>query len=62
LVTVAVVSFVVFTVPVRFDRETTTSSSELSVFGQFIGNIGCFYPESDADALTAARGCGHVAS
>jgi hypothetical protein len=37
-------------VPVRFDRETLTSGSELGVFGQFIGNVGCFNPEPDADA------------
>jgi len=32
------------------DRETPTSGSELSVFEQFIGNIGRFNPPTDADA------------
>jgi outer membrane protein assembly factor BamE (lipoprotein component of BamABCDE complex) len=31
------------------DRETPTSGSELSIFQQFIGNIGRFNPEQDAD-------------
>jgi outer membrane protein assembly factor BamE (lipoprotein component of BamABCDE complex) len=31
------------------DRETPTSGSELSVFEQFIGNIGRFNPPVDAD-------------
>jgi len=50
-------------VPVRFDRETPTSGSELSVFGQFIGNIGCFNPNrtptrADRRAPRVARPCG----
>ena len=32
------------------DRETPTSGSELSIFEQFIGNIGRFNPEQEADA------------
>ena len=31
------------------DRETPTSGTELSVFEQFIGNIGRFNPPADAD-------------
>jgi outer membrane protein assembly factor BamE (lipoprotein component of BamABCDE complex) len=31
------------------DRETPTSGSELTVFEQFIGNIGRFNPPADAD-------------
>jgi hypothetical protein len=50
-------------VPVRFDRETPTSGSALSVFGQFIGNMGCFNPNrtptrADRRAPRVARPCG----
>jgi len=31
------------------DRETPTSGTELSVFEQFVGNIGRFNPPADAD-------------
>jgi outer membrane protein assembly factor BamE (lipoprotein component of BamABCDE complex) len=37
------------------DRETPTSGSELSVFEQFIGNIGRFNPPADEEAEREQR-------